>query len=165
VTGDRHSVAEVQELITEPEAKARREAENGVRRYNLAVEIIREHVQDSQRPFRLRSRYLQLNAAALGYSPPCGEVPQHSGQDRKKPTYSSRHVPCPRGSRASTSDNWVTKDPLHLSAYVLWRINWIHPFADGNGRTARMLSRERMVCCPDHPRSPNRSQRTKTPII
>jgi Fic family protein len=23
---------------------------------------------------------------------------------------------------------------------VLWRINWIHPFADGNGRTARAVS-------------------------
>ena len=27
-----------------------------------------------------------------------------------------------------------------LAAYVLWRINWIHPFADGNGRTARAVS-------------------------
>jgi Fic family protein len=24
-----------------------------------------------------------------------------------------------------------------LGAYVMWRINWIHPFDDGNGRTAR----------------------------
>jgi Fic family protein len=22
----------------------------------------------------------------------------------------------------------------------MWRLNWIHPFADGNGRTARILS-------------------------
>jgi Fic family protein len=29
------------------------------------------------------------------------------------------------------------KPPIHLAAYVLWRINWIHPFDDGNGRTAR----------------------------
>jgi Fic family protein len=27
--------------------------------------------------------------------------------------------------------------PIHLAAYLLWRINWIHPFDDGNGRTAR----------------------------
>ena len=30
--------------------------------------------------------------------------------------------------------------PLHLAAYALWKLNWIHPFTDGNGRTARALS-------------------------
>jgi len=29
---------------------------------------------------------------------------------------------------------------IHLAAYVMWRLNWIHPFADGNGRTSRALS-------------------------
>src|SRR5262249_55323278 len=29
---------------------------------------------------------------------------------------------------------------FHLGAYVMWRLNWIHPFADGNGRTSRALS-------------------------
>ncbi len=29
---------------------------------------------------------------------------------------------------------------MHLAAYVMWRLNWIHPFADGNGRTSRILS-------------------------
>ena len=24
-----------------------------------------------------------------------------------------------------------------LPAYALWRMNWIHPFVEGNGRTAR----------------------------
>jgi Fic family protein len=36
--------------------------------------------------------------------------------------------------------NWSTKSALHLAAYVLWRLNWIHPFANGNGRTARTVS-------------------------
>lgn len=31
-------------------------------------------------------------------------------------------------------------DPFHLAAYVMWGINWVHPFGDGNGRTARALS-------------------------
>lgn len=30
-----------------------------------------------------------------------------------------------------------TVDPVLLSAYVLWRMNWVHPFINGNGRTAR----------------------------
>lgn len=28
-------------------------------------------------------------------------------------------------------------DPTTLPAYALWRLNWIHPFVEGNGRTAR----------------------------
>jgi Fic family protein len=32
------------------------------------------------------------------------------------------------------------KTPLHTAAYLLWRMNWIHPFSGGNGRTARALS-------------------------
>jgi Fic family protein len=38
------------------------------------------------------------------------------------------------------NDHWETATALHLAAYVMWRLNWIHPFADGNGRTARAVS-------------------------
>jgi Fic family protein len=38
------------------------------------------------------------------------------------------------------NDNWKSASVLHLAAYVLWRLNWIHPFTDGNGRTARAAS-------------------------
>lgn len=32
---------------------------------------------------------------------------------------------------------WGEVDPVALSALVLWRLNHIHPFINGNGRTAR----------------------------
>ena len=32
---------------------------------------------------------------------------------------------------------WDTTEPIPLAAYVLWRLNHIHPFINGNGRTAR----------------------------
>jgi fido (protein-threonine AMPylation protein) len=32
---------------------------------------------------------------------------------------------------------WETADPLELATFVLWRLNYIHPFINGNGRTAR----------------------------
>ena len=35
---------------------------------------------------------------------------------------------------------WNGATAIHLAAYVMWRINWIHPFFGGNGRTARALS-------------------------
>ena len=65
----------------------------------------------------------------------------------------SMHVP-PRYPRVSgligelcdyLSANGTLDDPLpddqviHLGAYALWRLNWIHPFMEGNGRTARGL--------------------------
>jgi Fic family protein len=38
------------------------------------------------------------------------------------------------------NEQWGRTTPLHLAAYLMWRINWIHPFADGNGRTSRIVS-------------------------
>lgn len=35
---------------------------------------------------------------------------------------------------------WDKCDPVTLSSYVLWRLNHIHPFINGNGRTARAAS-------------------------
>lgn len=35
---------------------------------------------------------------------------------------------------------WDGTDPVGLAAFVLWRLNQIHPFINGNGRTARAAS-------------------------
>lgn len=35
--------------------------------------------------------------------------------------------------------SWKHTDPYRLAAYALWRITNIHPFIDGNGRTARAV--------------------------
>lgn len=35
---------------------------------------------------------------------------------------------------------WNSGDALDVAAYALWRIGWIHPFKDGNGRTAFAFS-------------------------
>lgn len=32
---------------------------------------------------------------------------------------------------------WESGKPHEIAAYALWMINWIHPFKNGNGRTAR----------------------------
>jgi len=36
-------------------------------------------------------------------------------------------------------ENWYTWSETVLAAYGLWRLNWIHPFIEGNGRTARAV--------------------------
>lgn len=145
MAGDRHSVAEQLELITDPKEKARREAENGVRQYNLAVGIIRGHVKDDERPFRLRSStILRLHKEVLD------GIHALAGTYRNTPVKigGSGHQPIDAFLVAEeterlceyVNDNWPAKSAIHLAAYVLWRLNWIHPFADGNGRTARTVS-------------------------
>ena len=34
---------------------------------------------------------------------------------------------------------WETTDAVQLSSFALWRLNFIHPFVNGNGRTARAV--------------------------
>jgi len=41
---------------------------------------------------------------------------------------------------ADVAARWNDEGPIDLGAYVLWRTCWIHPFEDGNGRTARALA-------------------------
>lgn len=141
---DRHSVAQQLELITDPDEKARREAANGIRQFNLAMDIVRTHVKDAERPFRLRpSTILLLHKAALD------GIHVLAGTYRNTPVSigGSAHSPVEAHMVAEevehlcdyVNDNW-DKSALHLAAYVLWRLNWIHPFADGNGRTARAVS-------------------------
>ena len=38
-----------------------------------------------------------------------------------------------------TNRYWDAWNAETLAAYVLWRINYIHPFVNGNGRTARAV--------------------------
>ncbi|MCT8267708.1 Fic family protein [Afifella sp. JA880] len=41
---------------------------------------------------------------------------------------------------SNVHENWYIWSPTELAAYGLWRLNWIHPFVEGNGRTARAAS-------------------------
>lgn len=41
---------------------------------------------------------------------------------------------------AYVNNNWDTATTLHLASYALWKLNWIHPFFGGNGRTSRAFS-------------------------
>lgn len=38
------------------------------------------------------------------------------------------------------NQNRTAKTPIHIASYAMWRLNWIHPFFGGNGRTARAFS-------------------------
>jgi Fic family protein len=142
---DRHTSAAQPELVSDPDERARREAENGLKQAALAVEIIRTFVHDRERPFRLRQGILmQLNAVALE------GIHLFAGTFRNGTVeiHGSKHEPPPAFRVADevadlceyVNEHWPTKSALHLAAYVMWRVNWVHPYADGNGRTARAAS-------------------------
>lgn len=38
---------------------------------------------------------------------------------------------------ATLAQKWLTEDAVNIAAFCLWRLNWVHPFKNGNGRTAR----------------------------
>ena len=60
-----------------------------------------------------------------------------------KPHVFPSHAEVPRLMQdfcALVANEWDKKDLVWLSALCLWRLNWIHPFRNGNGRTAREVS-------------------------
>jgi Fic family protein len=145
MAGDRHTAAQQLDLITDPHERTLREAENAVRQYAVALDVIRTHVHDAERPFRLRSSLiLRLHKEVLD------GIHMLAGTFRNTPVKigGSGHQPVEALMVSEetehlceyVNDNWPTKSALHLAAYVLWRLNWIHSFADGNGRTARTVS-------------------------
>ncbi len=145
MSDDRHSKADFVELITDPTEKAQREAENGVRQFRAALDIIVSNIVPSSGAFRLKqATILLLNQEALqGIHPLAGTY-----RNSHVSIGQSKHVPPPHievpdhiaEMCAYVNDHWDEKGAIHLASYLLWRLNWIHPFADGNGRTARVVS-------------------------
>ena len=72
-------------------------------------------------------------------------ISQFGGRFRTEPIYVGNHRP-PHFKEvgdwmdrfvSTIQENWYIWSPAELAAYGLWRLNWIHPFIEGNGRTAR----------------------------
>lgn len=137
---DRESKPDRQEIETSKEARARREAANGVRQTDFVFDTI-DRVLADQKPFKLRPSLLgELNRLAVEGLTRFAGVPRPHGMT----ITGSGHTP-PPANKVQTyieelcdyvNDNW-NKSPVHLAAYVMWRLNWIHPYDDGNGRTSR----------------------------
>jgi len=82
---------------------------------------------------------------ALNYTA-VANISQFGGRYREEPIYVGNHRPphfkvVPNQMDRFFSvihENWtIMEHPTILPAYALWRLNWIHPFVEGNGRTAR----------------------------
>lgn len=131
------------QLITDPQARAEAEARNVLRQYDAGIAAIQSALE--RRSFKLRpSLILALHREALiGISIFAGNF-RPAGVEIK----GSRHQP-PGAHLVPelvedlcdyVNERWGQSTPIHLASYVMWRLNWIHPFADGNGRTSRIVS-------------------------
>ncbi|MFT4185500.1 MAG: Fic family protein [Rhizobium sp.] len=140
----RHSVASEAALIKDPHAQAEAEARNGLLQFDLARHMIVDALDKGQ-GWKLRpSAILALHREALqGISSYAGNYRPASVEiqgSRHKPVDAFRVPELIEDLCDYVNDNWSKATAVHLSSFIMWRLNWIHPFSDGNGRTSRMVS-------------------------
>jgi Fic family protein len=111
---------------------------NLIRQYDLLTNCIEIGLSQGGRVF---DKYMlwDLNHVAVA------NISQFGGRFRDEPIYVSDHKPPHYRDVLDMMDqfistmheNWYIWTNTELAAYCLWRLNWIHPFIEGNGRTAR----------------------------
>jgi Fic family protein len=127
-------------LLCDPGRKAELEARNG----DDQLEYITDLVERGARELR-ESHVLTLQEIAIREIYPCGGRYRNATKDVF--IQNSKHrlpdvafVP----SLVRDAVDWINRETsrsaLERASYALWRFNWIHPFAGGNGRTSRALA-------------------------
>lgn len=122
-----------------PKLFARIQEQNLLRQYDLLANCIEIGISKGIEAFDKYTLW-SLNAVAVA------NIAQFGGRFREQPIYVGNHIP-PHFKDVPDSidqfisvvhENWdIIDHPTMLPAYALWRLNWIHPFIEGNGRTAR----------------------------
>ena len=129
-------------LLCRPQEKAEREAANGVAQLDYLTSLV---VGERAISHIRESHLLELQALAVSEIYPCGGTYRDartriaiSDSEHKPPDAALvpglvvdllEHINNTRG----------TLPALERAAFALWRLNWIHPFRGGNGRTSRCL--------------------------
>lgn len=130
-------------VLTDDEI-ARLEARNGLRQFDRMVQLIDAATAPGAPRFRLRpSTLMELNRFAVdGMMVAPGSFRLGpigiSGTQHQPPP--AEEVPRHVDDMCDYVETQWSAPPVHLSAYLLWRLNWIRPFRDGNGRTSRAVS-------------------------
>lgn len=123
----------------DPTLFARVQEQNLLRQYDLLTNCIEIGLRKGIEAFDKYTLW-SLNASAVA------NIAQFGGRFREEPIYVSDHIPPHFKDVPDQMDrfisvvheNWdIIDHPTWLPAYALWRMNWIHPFVEGNGRTAR----------------------------
>ena len=122
-----------------PALFAKIQEQNLLRQYDLLSNCIEIGFEKGIESFDKYTLWA-LNYAAVA------NIAQFGGRYREEPIYVGNHFPPHFKTVPNEMDrffsvvheNWTMWDhPTLLPAYALWRLNWIHPFVEGNGRTAR----------------------------
>lgn len=122
----------------DPELYALVQERNLVRQYDLLTNCVEIGLKQGHTSL---DKYVlwALNRVAVA------NICQFAGRFREEPIYVGNHkpphfrdVPELMDRYISTiHENWFNWTQTELAAYGLWRLLWIHPFIEGNGRTAR----------------------------
>lgn len=111
---------------------------NGNRQYDFLKSIVESSLEIG-RPFLSQHVIKALNFQAIT----C--LHTNAGEYRPCPVHVGVYQPPDHYRVGALMDdfvnmvnrNWEASDPVVLASFVLWRLNHIHPFINGNGRTAR----------------------------
>jgi fido (protein-threonine AMPylation protein) len=132
----------------EPELFERIQEQNLLRQYDLLANCIEIGLR--QGPAALDKYTIwALNHVAVA------NISQFGGRFREEPIYLEHHIP-PHFREvpdlmdrflSTIHENWFLWTATELAAYGLWRLNWIHPFIEGNGRAAILQSIEELRHC------------------
>lgn len=125
--------------LSDPILFERIQEQNLLRQYDLLTNCVEIGLEKGIEAFDKYTLWA-LNYAAVS------NVCQLGGRYRKQPIYVGSHIP-PHFNEVDDHmdqffsiihENWDIMDgPTEMAAFALWRLNWIHPFIEGNGRTAR----------------------------
>jgi Fic family protein len=130
-------------LVTEAQFPALYRAlleKNLVRQYDLLANFIEIGIEQGPQAFDKYMLWALNHVAVAGIS-------QFGGRFRDEPIYVGNHIP-PHYSEVGElmdrfvsfiHENWDNLTAAQLAGYGLWRLNWVHPFIEGNGRTARAV--------------------------
>lgn len=129
-------------LLCPREEKAQRETSNCVKQ----LEAIEAYVLDYGVTAIREGHVLELHRLAIEGLYRCGGQYRNVTRDAKLDGGGATHVP-PEPAlvpglvrEALDVINDTSVGAVERMAYALWRFNWIHPFAGGNGRTSRAIA-------------------------
>lgn len=121
----------------DPDLYDRIQEQNLIRQYDLMTNCIEIGLRHGPTAFDKYMLWAFNHVAVANMS-------AFGGRFREEPIYVGGHKPPHfREVRewmdrfiSTVHENWYIWTPTELAAYGLWRLNWIHPFIEGNGRTA-----------------------------
>jgi Fic family protein len=149
-------------LLCPAEEKADRETTNTLRQLQYLEQLVAMGVQDVR-----ESHVLELQRIAVDGIFPCAGSYRNVTRSAELQGGAVTHVPPEPAlvpnlvreaidringmlaeSRAADDERARSRRVVEAAAYALWRLNWIHPFSGGNGRSSRAIAY--LILCIDY---------------